>query len=158
MKKGLLCALIVFLADQISKICVLAYFARHSSPVRITPFFNIVLAWNKGVSFSMFHSNQSRHAMDTGHGFPADLCRDSALDEHGKKSKDNQLFRFDYRRSIGKRHGSHPYSSRRRFFGFSHRLLSLAGVQYCRQRDLRRSRYHFDLEFIFHPDRKTFRT
>lgn len=57
MKKGLLCALIVFLADQISKICVLAYFARHSPPVRITPFFNIVLAWNKGVSFSMFHSN-----------------------------------------------------------------------------------------------------
>ncbi|MBO4520859.1 MAG: signal peptidase II [Alphaproteobacteria bacterium] len=57
MKKGLLCALIVFLADQLSKTWVLSYFANHSSPVRVTPFFNFVLAWNKGVSFSMFHSN-----------------------------------------------------------------------------------------------------
>ena len=57
MKKGLLYILIVFLADQISKACVLTYFADHVSPMRVTSFFNLVLAWNKGVSFSMFHSN-----------------------------------------------------------------------------------------------------
>ena len=57
MKKGLLYALIVFLADQLSKAWILSYFASHSSPVRITSFFNLVLAWNKGVSFSMLHSN-----------------------------------------------------------------------------------------------------
>lgn len=57
MKKGLIYALIVFLADQISKAGVLLYFENHVSPVYVTPFFNFVLAWNKGVSFSMFHSN-----------------------------------------------------------------------------------------------------
>ena len=57
MKKGLLYALMVFLADQISKAFVLHYFSAHSSPVEVTSFFNFVLAWNKGVSFSMLHSN-----------------------------------------------------------------------------------------------------
>ena len=57
MKKGLICALIVLLADQISKAFVLSYFADHASPVGITSFFNFVLAWNKGVSFSLLHSN-----------------------------------------------------------------------------------------------------
>lgn len=57
MKKGLLCALTVLLIDQISKAFVLSYFARNTAPVEIAPFFNFVLAWNKGVSFSMFHSD-----------------------------------------------------------------------------------------------------
>ena len=57
MKKALLYTLIVFLADQISKMYVLFYFSSHSSPVYVAPFFNFVLAWNKGVSFSMFHSD-----------------------------------------------------------------------------------------------------
>lgn len=57
MKKGLLYALIVFLADQISKAFVLEYFSSHSSPVSVTSFFNFVLAWNRGVSFSMLHSD-----------------------------------------------------------------------------------------------------
>lgn len=57
MKKGLLYALIVFLSDQISKAFVLNYFSGHPSPVGVTPFFNFVLAWNKGVSFSMLHSD-----------------------------------------------------------------------------------------------------
>ena len=57
MKKGLFYAFLVFLADQISKAFVLEYFADHASPVRIAPFFNFVMAWNKGVSFSMFHSD-----------------------------------------------------------------------------------------------------
>ena len=57
MKKGLIYAFIVFLIDQISKMSVLSYFSNHDSPVYVTSFFNFVLAWNKGVSFSMFHSD-----------------------------------------------------------------------------------------------------
>ena len=57
MKKGLIYAFIVFLTDQISKAYVLSYFSDHASPVYVTPFFNYVLAWNKGVSFSMLHSD-----------------------------------------------------------------------------------------------------
>ncbi len=57
MKKGLFYGLAVLLADQISKAFVLFYFSDHVSPVKITPFFNFVLAWNKGVSFSMLHSD-----------------------------------------------------------------------------------------------------
>lgn len=57
MKKGLIYALIVFLLDQASKAAVLMHFRDSPAPVEITPFFNLVLAWNKGVSFSMFHSD-----------------------------------------------------------------------------------------------------
>lgn len=57
MKKGLIYALLVILADQISKACILSCFADRAPFIRVTPFFNIVLAWNKGVSFSMFHSD-----------------------------------------------------------------------------------------------------
>ena len=59
MKKGLLYALGVIIADQISKAAVLYYFSNGGQNIRVTPFFNIVLAWNKGVSFSMFHSDHA---------------------------------------------------------------------------------------------------
>lgn len=57
MKKGFMCALIVLLADQIGKAFVLSHFAKSPEHVEIAPFFNFVLAWNKGVSFSMLHSD-----------------------------------------------------------------------------------------------------
>ena len=57
MKKGFICALTVLLADQIGKAFVLSHFAEYPASVEIAPFFNFVLAWNKGVSFSMFHSD-----------------------------------------------------------------------------------------------------
>lgn len=59
MKKGLLYAFGVIIADQLSKASVLYYFSNGGYPVKIAPFFNIVLAWNKGVSFSMFHSDHA---------------------------------------------------------------------------------------------------
>lgn len=57
MKKGLIYALIIFILDQLSKAAVLVYFSSDPTPVQVTPFFNLVLAWNKGVSFSMMHSD-----------------------------------------------------------------------------------------------------
>ena len=50
---GLAAAVAVFAADQASKLWVLA---AGGLPVEITPFFNIVLVWNRGVSFGMFGS------------------------------------------------------------------------------------------------------
>lgn len=58
MKQGLIAAFIALIADQASKIATLAYFANHVPPVKVTSFFNYVLAWNRGVSFSMFHSDK----------------------------------------------------------------------------------------------------
>lgn len=49
---GLAAAAAVFAADQASKLWVLA--AQAGLPVEIAPFFNIVLVWNRGVSFGMF--------------------------------------------------------------------------------------------------------
>ncbi len=51
---GLAAALLVFAADQASKLWVLA--ARPDLPVEVLPFFNVVLVWNRGVSFGMFGS------------------------------------------------------------------------------------------------------
>ena len=51
---GLVAAVLVVAADQASKLWVLA--AQSGLPVEIAPFFNIVLVWNRGVSFGMFGS------------------------------------------------------------------------------------------------------
>ena len=47
---GFSLAALVVLLDQASKWAVLAWLAE---PVRVTPFFNLVLVWNRGVSFGM---------------------------------------------------------------------------------------------------------
>lgn len=58
MKKALLAAAVVLAADQASKQATLAFFdGKPKLSVELTSFFNYVLAWNKGVSFSMFHSD-----------------------------------------------------------------------------------------------------
>ena len=53
---GLLMALLVVVLDQISKITIFEYLAKTQPVVEITSFFNLVLAWNTGVSFSMFNN------------------------------------------------------------------------------------------------------
>lgn len=48
-------ALAVLISDQITKWWILGLFQDAARPLfEITPFFNIVLAWNPGVSFGMF--------------------------------------------------------------------------------------------------------
>lgn len=51
---GLLTAFLAMLLDQVSKFLVFSFLAGGYPVVELTPFFNLVAAWNTGVSFSMF--------------------------------------------------------------------------------------------------------
>ncbi|VIO77004.1 Lipoprotein signal peptidase [Bradyrhizobium ivorense] len=57
MRAGVLAAVVTLIADQASKLWLLYVLeiARHA-PVRVTPFFDLVLAWNPGISFGWFQS------------------------------------------------------------------------------------------------------
>lgn len=55
---GLAIATVVFAADQISKPWILSVFEGGARPVEVTSFFNLVLVYNRGVSFGLF-SNDS---------------------------------------------------------------------------------------------------
>ena len=52
---GLLIAILAFFIDQLSKWWMLAFVMNPPKVISVTPFFNLVLAWNKGVSFGMFN-------------------------------------------------------------------------------------------------------
>jgi signal peptidase II len=58
LRYGLILAAAVVLVDQGVKWLVLDFFSRRAEPVEITDFFNLVLAWNRGISFSLFHSEE----------------------------------------------------------------------------------------------------
>jgi signal peptidase II len=51
---GLVVAGLVVVLDQLTKWAVLSWL---DQPVALTPFFNLVLVWNRGVSFGMFDSD-----------------------------------------------------------------------------------------------------
>ena len=53
---GLFMALGVIVLDQISKMMVFQYLSGLGHHVEVTSFFNLVSAWNTGVSFSMFNN------------------------------------------------------------------------------------------------------
>lgn len=55
LRSGLLVALIVVVLDQLTKAIVLGLF-EGGQGIAVTPFFNLVLVWNRGVSFGMFNS------------------------------------------------------------------------------------------------------
>lgn len=52
---GLIVAGLVVILDQVSKYAVLNYVLDENSAIAYTSFFNLVKAWNTGVSFSMFN-------------------------------------------------------------------------------------------------------
>lgn len=52
---GVLAGLVI-LADQVSKWWLLTGLMAQPQVIEITPFFNLVAAWNRGVSFSLFHN------------------------------------------------------------------------------------------------------
>ncbi len=52
---GLSIALLVSVLDQLSKILIFGYLSETAPVIEVTSFFNIVTAWNTGVSFSMFN-------------------------------------------------------------------------------------------------------
>lgn len=53
-KRGILLALIVILLDQLSKQAILSSVVGQGKIVPVMPSFNLVLVWNKGISFGMF--------------------------------------------------------------------------------------------------------
>jgi signal peptidase II len=59
LRYGLILAAAVVVADQAVKWLVLEFFSTRADPVEVTSFFNLVLAWNRGVSFSLFHSEEA---------------------------------------------------------------------------------------------------
>jgi len=56
-RAGVLAAVITLIADQASKLWLLHVLdIAHHAPVTVTPFFDLVLAWNPGISFGWFQS------------------------------------------------------------------------------------------------------
>ena len=59
---SLVLAALVVVADQLSKHWVIGYFADRTPPLAqrpVAPFFNLVLAWNRGVSFGLFNQDSA---------------------------------------------------------------------------------------------------
>lgn len=56
LKQGLLLAILVIVLDQITKWIALSGLNLGESPITVTSFFNLVLVWNRGVSFGMFNN------------------------------------------------------------------------------------------------------
>jgi len=44
----------VLVLDQITKVLILDLFSASQRAIEVLPFFNLVLAWNRGISFGMF--------------------------------------------------------------------------------------------------------
>lgn len=62
MMGGIVAAVIIAL-DQVSKAWILQTVMQPPRAIEVTPFFNLVLAWNRGVSFGMFNTESSYGAM-----------------------------------------------------------------------------------------------
>jgi signal peptidase II len=65
--RGLVVAALVALLDQLSKLAVLGFFAAHAPEyrlIKITPFFDLVLTYNHGMSFGLFdHGSEFNTAL-----------------------------------------------------------------------------------------------
>lgn len=53
-KAGGLLALLVLAADQLSKDWLIGLMRANDGQIELTPFFNLVMVWNRGVSFGLF--------------------------------------------------------------------------------------------------------
>ena len=57
LRTGVLAAIVTLIVDQASKLWLLhAFDIAHRGAVKVTPFFDLVLAWNPGISFGWFQS------------------------------------------------------------------------------------------------------
>jgi len=60
LRSGLLIALIVVIADQLSKYLLIDFMAARSfRPLEIASIFDLVMVWNKGASFGLFASDSA---------------------------------------------------------------------------------------------------
>jgi len=55
LRNGLLLAVLVIVLDQVTKWVALFGLDLGQNPIAVTSFFNLVLVWNRGVSFGMFN-------------------------------------------------------------------------------------------------------
>ncbi|WP_255448409.1 signal peptidase II [Telmatospirillum sp. J64-1] len=72
MRLGLACALVVLVLDQLTKFWAIEALRPEGvdhtpfwSPIRfeVTPFFNIVMTWNRGISFGIFNNGGDHNAL-----------------------------------------------------------------------------------------------
>src|SRR6266851_5588720 len=63
--RGLAVAVVVAVLDQLSKAAVLGFFSGQAfgAHQRITPFFNLVLTYNRGMSFGLFNNGAGVNAL-----------------------------------------------------------------------------------------------
>ena len=63
--RGLAAALVVALADQLSKLWILRLFAAHPDErvMPVAPFLNLALTWNRGMSFGLFDNDDRLNAV-----------------------------------------------------------------------------------------------
>lgn len=54
-RRGLPLALLILVLDQASKWWIVEHVMRPPQVIEVTPFFNLVMGWNRGVSFGMFN-------------------------------------------------------------------------------------------------------
>jgi signal peptidase II len=60
LRAGLIAAVVTLVADQASKFWLLDVLdLAHRDPVRVTPFFDLVLAWNIGISFGWLQNDST---------------------------------------------------------------------------------------------------
>src|SRR5450755_4445350 len=60
LRPGIIAAIAVLILDQASKLWLLFVFdIAHRGAVKITPFFDLVLAWNVGISFGWFQNDSA---------------------------------------------------------------------------------------------------
>jgi signal peptidase II len=58
LRLGVIVAIVVLLLDQASKFWLVRVFdIAHRGTVKLTPFFDLVLAWNQGISFGWFQND-----------------------------------------------------------------------------------------------------
>jgi signal peptidase II len=58
LRSGIVAAIAALIADQASKLWLLFVFdIGHRGAVRVTPFFDLVLAWNTGISYGWFQTD-----------------------------------------------------------------------------------------------------
>jgi signal peptidase II len=58
LRAGIIAAIVTLVVDQASKLWLLFVFdIAHREAVKVTPFFDLVLAWNIGISFGWFQSD-----------------------------------------------------------------------------------------------------
>lgn len=60
---GLVVASLAIIVDQASKFWIMAVFMESPRAITVTPFFNIVQTWNRGISFGIFNNEGNFNAL-----------------------------------------------------------------------------------------------